>query len=122
MHILLQVILQTPVPCFKEIKQFVTGFYTHAASQCSGLDVRILLSNISNAKDLLSGPQTLHRDYECVLSDCISSESETTLVDYMQQNFPRKDSTKEVLFKPVGNEETSDSKKPRLDESGTGQK
>lgn len=77
------------MPCSHEVKKFVNGFYTHAAAHCSGLDVRVLLSNISNVTDLKLGQHQLHRKYAVSLFDCPAEEDVTTLLNYVKVNFPQ---------------------------------
>ena len=88
----LQTLGQVVVPCSSEVKRFVNGFYTHAASQCAGLDVRILLSNISNTSDIQLKQHVLNRAYHVSLLDCAVDQDVNVILDYIKQNFPQESS------------------------------
>ena len=77
------------MPCSSEVKKFVTGFYTHAASQCVGLDVRILLSNVGNTADLQLTEHILHKKYCVSFTDCDDEAVIDLLGYYIKSNFPQ---------------------------------
>ena len=77
------------VPCSNAVKKFVNGFYAHAASQCGGLDVRILLSNISNKSHPQLKQHFLNKNYLVSLLDCGSDQDVNILLQYIRQNFPQ---------------------------------
>ena len=88
--VILQASGQVVVPCSNAVKKFVNGFYAHAASQCGGLDVRILLSNISNKSDLQLKQHGLKKKYLVSLLDCCSDQDVNVLLEYVKKNFPQK--------------------------------
>ena len=85
------------MPCSSEVKQFVNGFYTYAASLCAGLDVRILLSNISNTSDLELKQHALNRKYHVSLLDCVSEQDVNVLLNYIKQIFPQENNDVSIV-------------------------
>ena len=77
------------MPCSNAVKKFVNGFYAHAASQCGGLDVRILLSNISYKSHPQLKQHSLNKNYLVSLLDCGSDQDVNVLLQYVKQNFPQ---------------------------------
>lgn len=71
------------------MKKFVNRFYKHAASHCGTLDVRVLLSNISNTTPVC--PHKLHKAFQVSLVDSSIQESATPIAEYVRTNFMQSD-------------------------------
>ncbi len=72
------------IPCSSDVTTFITGFYSKAAATCGHLDIRILLSNISN-RNISFLPHRLKQKCEVVFAD--NETNQAQLFRYIESSF-----------------------------------
>ena len=90
------------IPCTSQTRRFITNFYAASSNQLNPLNVRFLLSNISNQKmPLSSNLQTLSHNFDVVLTD-IQLEHHMDLIECVGACFPNcKQRLEEVSVKQL---------------------
>ena len=97
-----------PVPVTQDVKDFMMGLYSHAAS-VSHKDVRVLLENITNRTDSLLQPYRLQEGYEVLFTETHQDVDRDSLLSYVKKHMPVENAVAFQALDLSAEESTSDS-------------
>jgi len=78
---------QVGIPCTQVMRRYITDFYTEATRTRQSLEVRFIISNLSESPHEYSPLHSLEHGYEVVLTD-LKPLFHDDLTKYLQTRFP----------------------------------
>lgn len=84
--------LLTPLACATDVQSFITDVYGLSASRCQNLDIRILLSHVTNRAQAFSPHYRLHKPLSVLVLDAPHlvetwNSDRAAVVQLLQQTF-----------------------------------
>ena len=84
--------LLSPLACTTDVQSFITDVYGMSSSRCQNLDIRILLSHVTNRAQGFSSCYRLHKPLSVLMSDApylveTWNSERASVVQLLQQTF-----------------------------------